>query len=146
MSESLNERERIWLEDFIAVHKAEIWKKAATNPFDPYPTPQCFGVAQHATLLAEGRLLYHEGTACYRDQPNSKPERHAWNTFNGERVDLSKNINLADGSEIPASDVYENYQSEQSYAVDEVRARMALRPGVLDFFVRPQYAFRLGQE
>ncbi len=129
-----------WLSEFIRAHLLEIWQRAA-NPFEPQHTPQCFGVAQHATVMAEGRLLYHEGTACDRRLPGSKPQRHAWNTFDGVTVDLSRNINFADYTEIPASEAYENHQSEHSYTVDEVRERMAVRPGIWDWFTNPQYAF-----
>jgi hypothetical protein len=135
-SESNNQT---WRDAFIAAHKAEIWKRPA-NPFDPAHMPNCFGVGQHAAILAEGRLLYHEGTACDRYLPGSKPQRHAWNTLDGRIVDLSMNIEAVNYTLVDASEAYEKYEFEQTYTVDEVRERMALHPGVPDWFTKPEYA------
>ena len=142
--QELDERSAKWLAEFRVKHKMEIWKLAA-NPLDPRHMPQCFGVGQHAAILAKGWLLYHEGTACYRETPNSMPTRHAWNTLCGVIVDLSQYCNSADGSFVDACEVYEKYQVEQTYAVEEVRERMA-PSGVWDFFVRPQYDFSSMEE
>ena len=127
-----------WIAEFTTKNRADIWARAA-NPHDPSRRPQCFGVGQHAAVCADGTLLYHEGHAS--DKITHARLRHAWNTFQGQIVDLSQNT-LPDSGPfdfVPAEDVYENYESEHSYTVEQVEAKLKARTGGLDWFDRPEY-------
>jgi hypothetical protein len=133
-------QETAWLKTFCA-QKYDIILDRARGPFG---FSQCFGIAQRATIESGGRLLYHEGHA--DDKITGKKfQRHAWNTFLGEIVDLSETQNPEDGSCTGALGSYENYTPEKSCTVEEVRTVLAQRNGRLDWIVKPEYPEHVGK-
>jgi hypothetical protein len=135
---TIEPNEQAWLAAFLQDNLVDICRRAM-GPY--FVTAQCFGIAQWSTLKSEGRLLYHEGHAY--DKITHARLRHAWNTFHGEIVDLSLNLNIADIADIslvPASDAYEEYKSERAYTWEEVRKVLTQRSNTLDWFQNPEYS------
>lgn len=99
----MSESDRAWVK--------ALWARAR-NPHDPAGYPQCFGIAQLATLGSHG-LRYNEGRADSKIT-HKKDQRHAWNTLDdGHVVDLTMTV-FADGSTGTGEDAYENYRAEHS--------------------------------
>ena len=105
----------------------------------------CYAIAQLATVHANGRLLYHEGRAW--SKPEQQWQFHAWNTLKGEMVDFYLYDNLPhpdtvaidhipdDVLSVPASEVYDRYESKGEYLVEQVREKY--HPDALRWFVLP---------
>lgn len=131
------EDEVSWLKSFVAEKFALIVTRAR-NPRDPSGNSQCFGIAQHATIESDGRLLYHEGRVDDKIT-GKKSQRHAWNTLSGGIVDLSLTQNPEDGTLTDSVKTYENYRPERSCTVDEVRSVLTERNGGLDWIENPTF-------